>query len=104
LWECDRSPRNDFHPTQKPVELAERAINNSSGAGEIVLDLFLGGGTTLIAAETTGRVCIGIELNPAYVDVTLKRWSNFTGNEPILERTGATFSEAAERQEVPQYV
>jgi DNA modification methylase len=84
LWECDRSPRNDYHPTQKPVELAERAIRNSSKIDDIVVDGFLGGGTTLIACERLGRKCRAIEISPAYVSVALERWQQMTGGEPIL--------------------
>lgn len=69
------------HPTQKPVELARRAIENSSKPGEIILDPFLGSGSTLIAAEVTGRSCRGIELAPQYVDVIVKRWQLVTGKK-----------------------
>lgn len=79
VWECDRSARNDFHPTQKPVELAGRAITNSSLRGQIVLDLFVGGGTTIIAAEQLGRKCYAIEIEPSYCQVTIDRWEAFTG-------------------------
>jgi DNA modification methylase len=85
LWEANRSPRNDWHPTQKPVELAERAIRNSSAANDIVLDLFVGGGTTIIAAEMTGRACCAIEIDPAYVDVCIMRWQAFTGERATLD-------------------
>jgi len=81
LWEYDRSARNDYHPTQKPVPIAARAITNSSAPGDIVLDLFLGGGTTLIAAEQLDRRCFGIELDPAYCDVIVERWENLTGGK-----------------------
>ena len=67
------------HGTQKPVECMRRPILNNSSPGQAVYDPFLGSGTTLIAAETTGRVCFGIELNPAYVDVAIERWQRFTG-------------------------
>lgn len=96
LWECDRSPRNDWHPTQKPVELAVRAIGNSTDKGEVVLDLFLGGGTTLIAAEDLGRVCYGLEIAPQYVDVIVNRWQNHTGGAATLDGDGRTFAEVAE--------
>jgi len=69
------------HPTQKPIELARRAIENSSKVGEIVLDPFLGSGSTLIASEVTQRVCRGIELAPQYVDVIVKRWQLLTGEK-----------------------
>lgn len=79
VWDIDRAPKNEFHPTQKPVELAVRAMANSSEPGGLVLDLFLGSGATLIAAEQTGRRCYGMELAPAYCDVIVARWAQFTG-------------------------
>ena len=71
----------------KPVELVERAINNSSKRGDIVLDLFGGSGTTLIAAEQTGRKCCMMELDPKYCDVIVKRWENFTGKKAELVKS-----------------
>jgi DNA modification methylase len=74
--------KRDFqaiHPTQKPVELARRAIENSSKAGDIVLDPFLGSGSTLIACEVTGRRCRGLEYSEKYVDGIVRRWQAFTG-------------------------
>lgn len=84
LWEYDRSPRNDYHPTQKPVELAERAIRNSSKIGEIVVDGFSGGGTTLIACERLKRKCRAVEISPAYVAVAIQRWVDLTNGTPEL--------------------
>jgi DNA modification methylase len=78
IWEIARDQGAE-HPTQKPVGLAKRAIMNSSRPGEIVLDSFLGSGSTLIAAEDTGRICYGAELDPRYCDVIIKRWEAFTG-------------------------
>jgi len=72
------------HSTQKPVECMRRPILNNSSPGQPVYDPFLGSGTTLIAAETTGRICFGMELNPAYVDVAVKRWEAFTGKKATL--------------------
>ncbi len=63
----------------KPLALIERAIENSSQPGDVVADLFLGSGSTLIAAERTGRICYGIELDPHYCDVIVGRWESFTG-------------------------
>ena len=63
----------------KPLALVERAITNSSQDGDLVLDPFLGSGSTLIAAERTGRVAAGIELDPTYVDVAVARWERFSG-------------------------
>lgn len=77
-WEISRDAKPE-HPTQKPTALAQRAIRNSSQYGEIVLDLFLGSGSTLIAAEQMGRRCYGTELKPEYVDLIVQRWQTFTG-------------------------
>ena len=71
--------------TLKPVELVERAIRNSSRPGNVVLDPFGGSGTTLIAAEKSGRVARLIELDPKYVDVIVRRWEDFTGQTAIRE-------------------
>ena len=79
VWEEDRAPSNDYHPTQKPVALAERAIRNSSAPGNVVLDLFNGSGSTIIAAEQLGRRCYAMEIDPRYVAVAIKRWEQFTG-------------------------
>ena len=69
---------NALHPNQKPVELARRALVNSSTEGEIVLDMFAGSGSTLMAAEQLGRVCYAIELDPLYADVIVRRWQDAT--------------------------
>ena len=69
----------------KPVQLVARAIANSSLSGKLVIDPFLGSGTTLIAAEQTGRVCYGMEIEPKYVDVIVKRWEQFTGKKAERE-------------------
>jgi DNA modification methylase len=79
VWEFPRPRRSEEHPTMKPVELVARAIANSSLTGGIVLDPFAGSGTTLIAAEQTGRTCAAIELDPRYVQVAIERWQAFTG-------------------------
>jgi DNA modification methylase len=81
VWEVERPTESAAHPTMKPLPLIERAIENSSSPGDIVLDLFLGSGSTLIAAERTGRVCYGTELDPHYGSVVLARWESFTGKE-----------------------
>ena len=83
LWNIAKDS-NYQHPTQKPVELPERAIKNSSKKKNIVLDLFLGSGSTLIAAEKTNRKCYGMELDPKYCDVIIQRWQEFTGNKAEL--------------------
>ncbi len=74
----------NFHPNGKPVALADKALNNSSKQSDIVLDPFLGSGTTLIACERLGRKCRGIEIEPKYVAVTLERWATMTGKTPVL--------------------
>jgi DNA modification methylase len=89
------------HPTQKPVELMRRPLLNHTKRGESVYDGFLGSGSTLAAAEITERVCYGIELDPKYVDVVVKRWQGLTGGKATLDGDGRTFEEIAqERQRV----
>jgi len=80
VWQIARPAEAPLHPVMKPLPLMERAINNSSREGDLVLDLFLGAGSTLIAAERTGRACLGLELDPRYCDVSLARWEAFTGD------------------------
>ena len=92
LWKCDRPKASPLHPTTKPVELAERAILNSSNAGVVTYEPFGGSGWMLIASEKTGRINCSMELDPKYCDVIVKRWCDFTGKDAILERTGETFS------------
>ena len=72
-----------IHPTQKPTELGVRAISRNTDEGNIILDVFLGSGSTLIASEKTGRICYGMELDPKYVDVIVQRYVDYTGNEKI---------------------
>jgi DNA modification methylase len=94
LWHIDKPVKSETgHSTQKPVECMRRPIENNSSPGQAVYDPFVGSGTTIIAAEMTGRACHAIELNPAYVDVAVLRWQQFTGGEATLEATGATFAE-----------
>jgi len=86
LWEVARDNTAQYcHPTQKPVALAQRAIKNSSLRGEIVLDAFLGSGSTLIAAESLGRRCFGAELDAAYCDAIVSRYVNFVGAQNVSE-------------------
>ncbi|MGE3718139.1 MAG: DNA methyltransferase [Bauldia sp.] len=80
------------HGTQKPVECMKRPIENNSSPGQAIYEPFSGSGTTLIAAEITGRSCHAIELNPAYVDVAIRRWEEFTGDQAKLE-DGTPFDE-----------
>ena len=79
------------HGTQKPVECMKRPIENNSQAGDAVYEPFSGSGTTIIAAEMTGRACHAIELSPQYVDVAVRRWQQFTGQKAMLEATGEAF-------------
>jgi len=79
VWEVDKPLKNDLHPTMKPIALAECAMFNSSADGAVVFDGFLGSGTTLIAAEKTGRVCYGMEIDPKYCDVIIKRYADYAG-------------------------
>ena len=82
-----------LHPTVKPVELVSEALLDASHRGDRVLDPFLGSGTTLIAAERTGRVGLGIELDPRYVDVAIRRWQRLTGKSAQHAKTGMSFAE-----------
>ncbi len=84
VWDISRASKNEFHPTQKPVELSERAINNSCPKGGIVLDLFGGSGSTMIGSEKTSRKAMIMELNPAYCDVIVARWEKYTGKKAEL--------------------
>ena len=81
------------HPTQKPVELMRRPILNHTKRGELVYEPFLGSGTTLAAAELTQRTCLGIELDPKYVDVVVQRWQQLTSREAGLDGDGRTFQQ-----------
>lgn len=89
VWEIARTKKNDLHPTMKPVALCEAAILNSSKTGQVVLDLFGGSGSTLIAAEKNQRVARIMELEPKYCDVIVKRWEEFTGLKAVLESDAA---------------
>jgi len=86
VWEIPRPRRSESHPTMKPVELVTRAIEYSSVSGDLVYEPFAGSGTTLMAAEQTGRRCAAIELDPRYAQVTIRRWESFTGES--AERLG----------------
>ncbi|MBU9314536.1 site-specific DNA-methyltransferase [Burkholderia multivorans] len=95
VWQIKKPQKNDLHPTMKPVELVERAIRNSSRPGDVVLDPFGGSGTTLIAAEKSGRVARLIELDPKYADVIVRRWQDWTGKQTTRESDGLAFDQAA---------
>ena len=84
VWQIDRPMASREHPTMKPVALCAKAIENSSKAGDIVLDLFGGSGSTLIACEQLNRTCYMMELDPIYCDVIIKRWENLTGQKAVL--------------------
>jgi DNA modification methylase len=86
-----------LHPTVKPVALVADAILDSTGRGDLVLDPFLGSGTTLIAAERIGRTCFGIELDPLYIDTIIRRWQRFTGDRAVHVQNAMTFDEISER-------
>jgi DNA modification methylase len=81
VWFVDRPKSSKEHPTMKPIELCEIGIINSSQTGAIILDLFLGSGTTLIACEQLDRICFGMEISPQYCEVTCQRWEKLTGNK-----------------------
>jgi DNA modification methylase len=83
IWKVDKPQKNVDHPTKKPLKLCAKAIKNSSLSGEIVLDLFGGSGSTLMAAEQLERRAFLMELDPVYVDVIVKRWEEFTDKKAI---------------------
>ena len=92
VFEIERPKRSEDHPTMKPVELVAACIRNSSkAAGDIGYDPFCGSGTTIIAAEKLGRRCYAMEISPAYVDVSVRRWQNATGSQAIREQDGFEF-------------
>lgn len=90
VWDQNRESKNEYHPTQKPVELTERALTNSSAIGGSVLDLFGGSGSTLIACEKIDRKCFMMELDPHYCDVIVARWEKYTGRQAKLVSSAAT--------------
>ena len=96
VWDIDKQQKNETgHSTQKPVECMKRPIENNSSVGQAVYEPFSGSGTTIIAAEMTGRACHAIELSPAYVDVAVKRWQDFTGKRATREADGFEFDSAS---------
>jgi DNA modification methylase len=96
LWKIDKPQKSETgHSTQKPIECMRRPITNNSSPGQAVYEPFSGSGTTIIAAEMTGRHCYAIELNPPYVDVAVLRWEQFTGQEAVLESDGRSFKEVS---------
>jgi DNA modification methylase len=86
VWEVKRDPTKFYkHPTQKPVQLAQRALQNSSKIGDIVLDTFLGSGSVLIGAESLGRRCYGLELSEVYCDVVVHRYIDYVGKDKVSQ-------------------
>lgn len=86
VWDIDQSSVNEFHPTQKPVPLVARALDNSSTRGEIVVDFFGGSGSAIMAGAQMGRIVCSTELDPAYCDVIVERWQQLTGESATRER------------------
>ena len=83
VWEIERTQKNELHPTMKPIEVCSKAIKNSSKQNEIVLDLFGGSGSTLIACEQLNRKCFMIEIDPVYCQVIINRWEKYTGKKAV---------------------
>jgi DNA modification methylase len=98
LWEEKKPAANRIHPTAKPVELIERALLNSSKAGDVVADLFGGSGSTLIACERRNRKARLMELDPKYADCICQRFQEYTGKPVVLEGDGRTFEEVAQER------
>jgi len=96
VWEYNRE-QDKLHPTIKPLAMIKRMIENSSVSGSVVIDPFLGSGSVVVAAEQTDRQALGMELQPAYVDVIVRRWQEFTGKAAHLEG-GGTFDEVADER------
>jgi len=88
VWDCPKPLKSDLHPTMKPIALIINALQNSSLPEQICLDPFLGSGSSLIACEKTGRICYGMEIEPLYIDVIIKRWEDFTGKKAIKVDNG----------------
>lgn len=101
IWQIDKPRKSETgHSTQKPVECMKRPIENNSSVGQAVYEPFSGSGTTIIAGEMTGRCIYAIELSPAYVDVAVKRWQDFTGEQAVLEGDCRTFNDIGQREAV----
>jgi DNA modification methylase len=98
LWEEKKPAANRLHPTAKPVELIERALNNSCKAGDVVLDLFGGSGSTLIGCERRNRKARLMEIDPKYADVIVTRWEQYSGRAATLDGDGRTFAKIAEER------
>ena len=98
-FNADREEALRWHPTVKPVEMIADALLDCTAHGDIVLDPFLGSGSTLIAAEDVGRICYGVEIDPLYVDLAIRRWEDFTDGNAIHGETGLTFREMENRRD-----
>ena len=85
-----------LHPTVKPTALISDVLRDVTKRGEFVLDTFLGSGSTLMAAEETGRICFGVDLDPLYVDVAITRWQRATGCDAVHAESGRPFAECAQ--------
>jgi DNA modification methylase len=99
IWRVKRHMKDRVHNAQKPVDLVRIPMGASSDSGDLVLDLFGGSGTTLIAAECEARASCSMELDPKYCDVIVKRWQEFTGQQATLEATGQTFADLTAKRE-----
>ena len=98
-FRSDRDAELAMHPTVKPVAMIADAIRDVTKRGDIILDQFCGSGTTIIAAEKTGRVARAVEIDGHYCDVAVRRWEALTGKPAILAETGQTFEEVADHRE-----
>src|SRR6266853_910460 len=98
LWQENKPAANQLHPTMKPVELIERAIANSSRQGNLVVDLFGGSGSTLMACERTRRMARLMEIDPRYCDVIVRRWQEFTGKEAVLDGANRSFDDVTHQR------
>ena len=97
IWHIQRKiGKDEDHATKKPIEIPLRTIRHASKKGDVVLDLFGGSGTTLIAAHQINRKCLMMELSPTYVDVIIKRWQNLTGKDAVLSSNDKTFNELSD--------
>ena len=97
VWKIKKDNTSSYiHPTQKPVEVNQRALTHFTSRGDHIVDLFLGSGSNLIACETMGRKCYGMELDPKYCDVIIQRWQEFTGKQAVHEDTGVLYDNIQE--------
>jgi DNA modification methylase len=104
LWPVNKPAANRVHPTMKPTELIERALFNSSRSGDLVLDLFGGSGSTLIACQRRGRKARLMEIDPQYADVIVRRWQDYTRKTAVLEADGRSFDDVARSRQTPRAV